>query len=149
MATKERLHRLVEELREEDVPAAETALERVRLIRRMGGHKVAVEEDAEGWYVANVPTLSVHTQARSLDELEARLREAVELCRPENPQEVDAVLRYMGPPGDPVARSLWSSPFDDEPYTEEERRLVEEAEEELRRGQKPIPLEELERELGL
>jgi predicted RNase H-like HicB family nuclease len=42
---------------------------------------VIIERDAEGYYVASVPALrSCHTQARSLDELMARVREAVELC---------------------------------------------------------------------
>jgi predicted RNase H-like HicB family nuclease len=42
---------------------------------------VVVEKDAEGWFVASVPALpGCHTQARSLDELMARIREAIELC---------------------------------------------------------------------
>lgn len=42
---------------------------------------VAVERDDEGYYVASVPALhGCHTQARSLDELLERIREAIELC---------------------------------------------------------------------
>lgn len=42
---------------------------------------VVVERDSEGFYVASVPSLpGCHTQARSLDELMARVREAIELC---------------------------------------------------------------------
>ncbi len=42
---------------------------------------VIVEKDAEGNYVASVPALpGCHTQARSLDELHDRIREAIELC---------------------------------------------------------------------
>ena len=42
---------------------------------------VVVERDAEGFYVASVPTLhGCHTQARSLDELMERIREAIALC---------------------------------------------------------------------
>ena len=42
---------------------------------------VIVERDVEGWYVADVPALpGCHTQARSLDELMVRVREAIELC---------------------------------------------------------------------
>jgi predicted RNase H-like HicB family nuclease len=42
---------------------------------------VIVERDAEGYYVASVPELpGCHTQARSLDKLMARVREAIELC---------------------------------------------------------------------
>ena len=42
---------------------------------------VVVERDEDGYYVASVPTLpSCHTQARSLDDLMVRVREAIELC---------------------------------------------------------------------
>lgn len=42
---------------------------------------VVVERDSKGWYVASVPALrGCHTQARSLDELMVRVREAIELC---------------------------------------------------------------------
>lgn len=42
---------------------------------------VVVERDSEGYFVASVPALSgCHTQARFLDELMARIREAIELC---------------------------------------------------------------------
>lgn len=41
---------------------------------------VVVERDSEGYYVANVPELQgCHTQARSLDILMERIREADEL----------------------------------------------------------------------
>lgn len=42
---------------------------------------VVVERDGEGYYVASVPALpGCHTQARSLDKLMERIREAIELC---------------------------------------------------------------------
>ena len=42
---------------------------------------VVVERDDEGTYVASVPSLpTCHTQAKSLDELMVRIREAIELC---------------------------------------------------------------------
>ncbi len=42
---------------------------------------VIVEKDSDGYFVASVPVLpGCHTQARSLDELMARIREAIELC---------------------------------------------------------------------
>ncbi len=42
---------------------------------------VVVERDEEAWYVASVPALpGCHTQAKSLDELSSRIREAIELC---------------------------------------------------------------------
>ena len=42
---------------------------------------VVIERDEEGFYVASVPQLpGCHTQARSLDEVTERIREAIELC---------------------------------------------------------------------
>ena len=39
---------------------------------------VVIERDEEGYYVASVPALAgCHTQARSLDDLIERLREAI------------------------------------------------------------------------
>jgi len=56
---------------------------------------VVVEKDSEGNYVASVPTLpGCHTQARSLDELMLRIREAIELCLEEqgaSPEPLDFV----------------------------------------------------------
>lgn len=80
MATKDRLHRMVDALPEEDVPAAEKALEGVRMER--------------------------------------------------------------------LRRALAEAPEDDEPLTEAEREAIEEAEEEIRQGARPIPHEEIMREFG-
>lgn len=42
---------------------------------------VIVERDEDGYYVASVPALrGCHTQARSLDKLMERIREAIALC---------------------------------------------------------------------
>jgi predicted RNase H-like HicB family nuclease len=42
---------------------------------------VVIERDEEDYYVASVPQLpGCHTQARSLDEVMQRIREAIELC---------------------------------------------------------------------
>ena len=42
---------------------------------------VVVERDEDGFYVASVPSLAgCHTQARSLDELMVRIREAIALA---------------------------------------------------------------------
>ena len=52
---------------------------------------VVVVRDHEGYYVASVPELrGCHSQARSLDELMERVREAIELC-----------LEVQGEPADP------------------------------------------------
>ena len=57
---------------------------------------VVVEQDEAGYYVASVPALpGCHTQAKSLDELMERVREAIALCL-----EVDDVpeqrLNFVG-----------------------------------------------------
>lgn len=42
---------------------------------------VIIERDVDGWYVGSVPVLAgCHTQARSLDKLMVRIREAIALC---------------------------------------------------------------------
>jgi len=41
---------------------------------------VIIERDADGYYVADVPELrGCHSQAKSLDELMVRIKEAIEL----------------------------------------------------------------------
>jgi len=45
-------------------------------------YTVIIEQDEAGYYVAEVPELyGCHTQAKSLDELMDRVKEAIELCR--------------------------------------------------------------------
>jgi len=42
---------------------------------------VIIERDSEGYFVASVPELhGCHTQAKSLDKLMERIKEAIELC---------------------------------------------------------------------
>ena len=42
---------------------------------------VVIERDEAGYLVASVPSLhGCHTQARSMDELFERVKEAIELC---------------------------------------------------------------------
>ncbi|MCD6386647.1 type II toxin-antitoxin system HicB family antitoxin [Candidatus Sumerlaeota bacterium] len=42
---------------------------------------VIIERDSEGYYIASVPELrGCHTQAKSLDTLMKRIREAIKLC---------------------------------------------------------------------
>ncbi len=46
-----------------------------------GDFNVIIERDAEGYYVGTVPSLrGCHSQARSLDELMIRIREAIQVC---------------------------------------------------------------------
>ena len=42
---------------------------------------VVIERDSEGYFVASVPQMpGCHTQARSLDQVTDRIREAITLC---------------------------------------------------------------------
>ena len=42
---------------------------------------VIIEQDEEGYYIAEVPELKgCHTQAKSLDTLMERIKEAIRLC---------------------------------------------------------------------
>ena len=42
---------------------------------------VIIEQDDEGYFIAEVPALKgCHTQAKSLDTLIERIREAIQLC---------------------------------------------------------------------
>ena len=42
---------------------------------------VVIEQDEDGYFVASVPALrGCHTQAKSLDVLMRRIKEAIELC---------------------------------------------------------------------
>jgi predicted RNase H-like HicB family nuclease len=51
---------------------------------------VVIEKDAEGYLVASVPALpGCHTQAKSLDKLQDRIREAIELCLEEFGSKVE------------------------------------------------------------
>ncbi len=59
----------------------------------------------------------------------------------------ERVLSALTVTADPVLRALLEAPWDDEPETEEERQAVQEAREELARGE-AIPDAELWRRLG-
>jgi len=53
---------------------------------------VVIERDSEGYYVATVPGLrGCHTQARSVDELMERVKEAIELCLEADGDEAEAL----------------------------------------------------------
>jgi predicted RNase H-like HicB family nuclease len=53
---------------------------------------VVIEQDEDGFFVASVPSLpGCHTQARSLDGLMERVREAIELY-----VEVEGVPEHIG-----------------------------------------------------
>ena len=53
-----------------------------KTIAMMKTFNVIIEQDNEGFYVASVPELKgCHTQAKSLDILLDRIKEAIALCR--------------------------------------------------------------------
>jgi len=57
---------------------------------------VIIERDTEGFYVATVPGLrGCHTQARSLDELMGRVKEAIQVCLEAEGDEV-VPLDFIG-----------------------------------------------------
>ena len=59
-------------------------------------YNVIIERDREGYYVASVPSLpGCRTQAKSLDTLIERIREAIELCLEVEHAESEA-LDFVG-----------------------------------------------------
>lgn len=57
---------------------------------------IIVEQDEDGFFVASVPELKgCHTQAKSLDELMERIREAIELCLEVEEREINPA-RFIG-----------------------------------------------------
>jgi len=58
---------------------------------------VVIEKDEDGYYVASVPELpGCHTQAKTLDELMERIREAVELYLEVEGSAVEAKREFIG-----------------------------------------------------
>lgn len=59
-------------------------------------YDVIVERDSAGNFVASVPALpGCHTQAQSLDQLMARIKEAIKLCVEVNGNSVEP-LDFVG-----------------------------------------------------
>jgi predicted RNase H-like HicB family nuclease len=61
-------------------------------------YTIVIEQDEDGIYVASVPELEgCHTQARSLDELKERIKEAIELYLEVRSDLIDEVpLEFVG-----------------------------------------------------
>lgn len=58
---------------------------------------VVIERDDEGYLVGSVPALKgCHTQARSMDELLERIREAIQLCLEVQGEEATESLELVG-----------------------------------------------------
>jgi len=58
---------------------------------------IVVERDEDGYYVASVPELSgCHTQAKTLDELRARIEEAIKLYLEVEKGAADVATEFIG-----------------------------------------------------
>ncbi|MFI5343724.1 MAG: type II toxin-antitoxin system HicB family antitoxin [Chlamydiales bacterium] len=56
---------------------------------------VIIEQDDDGYYIASVPELKgCHTQAKTLDTLMKRIREAVELCL--EAEDIQETTHFIG-----------------------------------------------------
>jgi predicted RNase H-like HicB family nuclease len=57
---------------------------------------VIIEQDSEGYYVASVPALrGCHSQAKSIDLVMERIREAIELCLEVQGEDIES-LNFVG-----------------------------------------------------
>ncbi|MBI4284606.1 MAG: type II toxin-antitoxin system HicB family antitoxin [Chloroflexi bacterium] len=58
---------------------------------------VVIERDEDGYFVGTVPALrGCHTQAKSLDELMERMKEAVLLCLEVEGEATEGELNFVG-----------------------------------------------------
>ena len=65
-------------------------------MKRQKEFSVVIERDSEGYFVASVPSLpGCHTQAKTLDALMKRIKEAIELCL-EVEGAVDTGAEFVG-----------------------------------------------------
>ena len=64
-------------------------------VKPMREFNVVIEQDEDGYFVASVPSLrGCHTQAKSLDALEKRIKEVIMLCLEEEDEPV--INRFVG-----------------------------------------------------
>ncbi len=58
---------------------------------------VVIEKDEEGYFMGTAPQLKgCHTQAKSLDELMERMKEAVQLCLEAEGDREEGELQFVG-----------------------------------------------------
>lgn len=61
-------------------------------MRRNREYTVVIERDVSGYFVATVPELrGCHTQAKTLDTLMKRVREAIQLCLEAEGRKTDSL----------------------------------------------------------
>ena len=58
---------------------------------------IVIEQDEDGYYIASVPELpGCHTQAKSLDELNKRIIEAIELYLEVDKERINTAIKFIG-----------------------------------------------------
>jgi predicted RNase H-like HicB family nuclease len=58
---------------------------------------VIIEKDEDGFYIGSVPELpGCHTQAKTLDQLQDRIKEAIELYLEVNKEELHFSKKFIG-----------------------------------------------------
>ena len=64
----------------------------------MADFNVIIEKGEDGFYISEVVGLSgCHTQAKTIDELMERTKEAIELCLEEKSDNIDIIMdRFVG-----------------------------------------------------
>jgi hypothetical protein len=78
----------------------------------------------------------------------ASLHQLIDILPDTELEAAERYLLFLREMADPVRRTLLTAPWDDEPETEEERQAVQEAREEMARGE-VYPLDEVKRAFGL
>lgn len=58
---------------------------------------IVIEQDEDGYYIGSVPELpDCHTQAKSLDELNKRIIEAIELSLEVDKDRINKTIKFIG-----------------------------------------------------
>jgi predicted RNase H-like HicB family nuclease len=67
------------------------------MIKMKREFNVIIEKDEDGFYIGSVPELpGCHTQAKTLDQLQDRIKEAIELYLDVNKEELDFSTKFIG-----------------------------------------------------
>jgi len=67
------------------------------MIKMKREFSIIIEKDEDGYYIGNVLELSgCHTQAKTLDQLNERVKEAIELYLEVKKEELDFSTKFIG-----------------------------------------------------